>query len=79
VGRAQLRLSNIPIIFQKQGCSDLEKYQINPSLPPKIPKLCILEDNFKRYNFPFGKEFKFQKYFEIKIQETNQILSLLEF
>jgi hypothetical protein len=37
--RAWLRLSNIPILFQKQGCFDLEKYQINPPLPHKIPKL----------------------------------------
>jgi hypothetical protein len=77
--RAWLRLSNIPILFQKQGCFDLEKYQINPPLPHKIPKLWILNDNFKRNNFPFGKELKFKMDVEIKIQETNQTSNLLEF
>jgi hypothetical protein len=39
----------------------------------KNSKLRRLDDNFKSNNFPFGKEFKFQMDFEIKIQETNPI------
>jgi hypothetical protein len=38
-----------------------------------------IEDNFKRNNFPFGKEFKFQMDFEIRIHEKNQISNILAF
>jgi hypothetical protein len=45
----------------------LGKYKSCTSYNPKISKLCMLEDKFKRDNFPFGKEFNVQTEFELKI------------
>jgi hypothetical protein len=39
---------------------------------PQIPKVCKVEDNFRRNNFPFGKKFKFLTELELKIQESKQ-------
>jgi hypothetical protein len=36
-----------------------------------------IEDNFKRNNFPFGKEFKFQMDFEIRIHEKIKFQTFL--
>jgi hypothetical protein len=46
---------------------------------PQIPKVCKVEDNFRRNNFPFGKKFKFLTELELKIQESKQNWIWFEF
>jgi hypothetical protein len=39
----------------------LAKYEKNTSSVPKIFKLCMVKDKFKRNIVPVGKKFKFQQ------------------
>jgi hypothetical protein len=71
--------STIKIFSNIQSCSDLKKYKSCNSCSPKKSNFCQAVDKIKKNNFPFGKKLKFQMYFELKIQEANQILIWFEF
>jgi hypothetical protein len=64
-GLAQLNLFNYSKDFQKSNQFKLTKYENGTFITPKISKLCMPEDNFKRNNFSCGKEFKFPTEYEL--------------
>jgi hypothetical protein len=49
------------------------KYEKDTFIVTRFSKLCQGVDKFKRNNFPFGKNFKFQMDFGLKIQESKEI------
>jgi hypothetical protein len=70
VGRAQ---QTVKIFFQYFNYSKLGKYKSCTSYYQKNSKHCMLEDKFKRNNFPAGKELKFPIESELKIQEETNL------
>jgi hypothetical protein len=69
VGRAQFQCLNI--LFQYFYYSKFEKYKSCTSCSPNFSKLYQVVYNFKRDNSTFGKKFRLQTEFELKIWEVN--------
>jgi hypothetical protein len=70
MGQAQNKTQNNFQIFTLLPTFKIGKWYL---LISKISKLCMLEYEFRRNNFPFREMLKFQMEYEIKIQESNQI------
>jgi hypothetical protein len=78
-GLAWLNLFNYSKDFQISNQFKFAKYENGTYVTQKISNLCMLEDKFKRNNFPSGKKFKFPTKCELQIQETNPIWIWFEF
>jgi hypothetical protein len=64
------------MVFYFLNRAEFVNYEKSPFFAPKFTKLCTWIEWRIRANFPFGRKFKFETEFELKILEVTLLLNL---